>query len=111
MQFTSRKSAAESATPSLERTLHVDLKFTQTGRYLVAAGSERREGHDSHSPVLYISVVGGKDWATHYPLAGKFAKAEDAAAAALHYGIKIITRQVRDVPLPDAPPPLPAVSV
>ena len=81
----------------------MDLKFTQTGKYFVAAGSERPEGQGHHSPVLYISVVGAKGWATRYPMAGKFAKDDEAAAAALHYGIQIITRQVRDVLLPDDP--------
>lgn len=81
----------------------VALKFTQTGKYLIAAGSERQEGKESFSPVLYISVVGEKGWATHYPLRGKFARDEEAAAAALHYGIQIITRQVRDVPRPGDP--------
>ena len=107
MQFTSRKPTA--ATPSLERSLHVDLKFTQTGRYLVAAGSDRPEGQQHYSPVLYISVVGAKGWAMHYPLHGKFAQAEEAAAAAFHYGIQIINRQVRDVPLPGDPLPVVAV--
>jgi hypothetical protein len=81
----------------------MDLKFTQTGKYLIAAGSERREGQGHFSPVLYISIVGEKGWATHYPLDGKFGREEDAAAAALHYGIQIITRQVRDVLRPGEP--------
>jgi hypothetical protein len=109
MQFSSRKSSAASVALSPESTLNMSLKFTQTGRYLIAAGSERRPGHDSFTPVLYISVVGDKGWAMNYPLAGKFAKDEEAAAAALHYGIQIITRQVRDVALPGGPLPLLAV--
>ena len=109
MQFSSRKSPAESAAPAPERTLHVDLKFTQTGRYLIAAGSDRRESEDVFCPVLYISLVGSKGWATHYPLVGKFAKSDDAAAAALHYGIQLVTRQVRNVPLPGDPLPVLAV--
>ncbi|HEY3645967.1 MAG TPA: hypothetical protein VGM16_11570 [Gammaproteobacteria bacterium] len=108
MQFTSRKSNAEVVSSS-ERTVRVDLKFTQTGRYLIAAGSNQREGQEHFNPVLYISVVGDKGWAMHYPLAGKFNKEDDAAAAALHYGIQIITRQVKDVPRPDDPLPLTAV--
>jgi hypothetical protein len=94
MQFSSRKANPASATAALERSMNVDLKFTQTGKYLIAAGSERREGQEHFSPVLYISLVGDKGWATHYPLDGKFTKDDDAAAAALHYGIQIITRQV-----------------
>ncbi|HEX2667747.1 MAG TPA: hypothetical protein VHP13_05190 [Gammaproteobacteria bacterium] len=105
MQFSSRRSAA-TVTPSLERILHVDLQFTQTGRYLIAAGSDRQPGHDAYSPVLYISLVGDKGWATPYPLEGRFAKSEDAAAAALHYGIQLITRKVRNVPLPGDPVPV-----
>ena len=81
----------------------MDLKFTQTGKYLIAAGCDKREGQASFRPVLYISVVGEKGWATHYPLDGKFPNEADAAAAALHYGIQIITRQVRDVLLPGEP--------
>ena len=106
MQFSSRKPSTTSATPSQERSISVDLKFTQTGKYLIAAGSDRPEGQDYFSPVLYISVVGEKGWATHYPLEGKFAKDEEAAAAAMHYGIQIITRQIRDVLRPDDPPRL-----
>ena len=105
MQFTSRKLAVEAAIPGPEPTLQVDLKFTQTGRYIIAAGSARQPDHESFAPVLYISVVGAKGWATPYPLSGKFAKGEDAAAAALHYGIQVITRQLRDVPLPGDPLP------
>lgn len=104
MQFSSRKSGTEAATPSVERSIHVDLKFTQTGKYLIAAGSDRPVGQESFCPVLYISVVGEKGWATHYPLDGKFAKDHEAAAAALHYGIQIITRQVRNVLRPGDPP-------
>ena len=78
----------------------MDIKFTQTGKYLIAAGSAQQDGQGSFSPVLYISVIGAKGWATRYPLDGSFAKDDAASAAALHYGIQIITRQV-DV----APPP------
>lgn len=110
MQFSSnRKPAAESVTPSPERTLHVDLKFTQTGRYLIAAGSDRPEGSGHYCPVLYISVIADKGWARHYPLDGKFKSADEAAAAAFHYGIRLVTRQVRHVPLPDEPLPQPAI--
>ena len=108
VQFSSRKPAG-SAVPSPERTLQLDLKFTQTGRYLIAAGSDREPGGEGFCPVLYIGLVGDKDWAMHYPLAGTFAKSDDAAAAALHYGIQIITRQVRNVPLPGGPLPVLAV--
>lgn len=104
MQFSARKPSPESAIPRAERNIHVDLKFTQTGKYLIAAGSARPLGQESFCPVLYISVVGDKVWATHYPLDGKFANDHEAAAAALHYGIQIITRQVRDVPRPGDPP-------
>ena len=106
MQFSSRKSPTESAAPAPERTLHVDLKFTQTGRYLIAAGSQRQTG-GRFCPVLYISLVGEKGWAMHYPLDGKFASEEEAAAAAFHFGIQIINRQVRHVPLPGDPPLVP----
>lgn len=109
MQFTARKTSAVLAKPSTERSLHVDLKFTQTGKYLIAAGSHQPDGQTSFKPVLYISLVGDKGWATHYPLQGKFAKDEDAAAAALSYGIRIVTRQVRDAPLPGDPAPLAGV--
>ena len=104
MQFSSRKTSLPSVTPRSDRNIHVDLKFTQTGKYLIAAGSDRVLGQDSFCPVLYISVVGEKGWATHYPLDGKFAKDHEAAAAALHYGIQIITRQVRNVLRPGDPP-------
>ncbi|HEY1991593.1 MAG TPA: hypothetical protein VGH71_03965 [Gammaproteobacteria bacterium] len=102
MMFSSRK-AANAATADVERGAQVDLKFTQTGKYLIAAGSELQDEHGFFTPVLYISVVGEKGWATRYPLGGKFAKDEEAAAAALHYGIQIITRQVRDVGRPGDP--------
>lgn len=108
MQFSSRK-PAEIVAPCPERTVHVDLKFTQTGRYLIAAGSDRPDGQAHYCPVLYISVIGDKGWARHYPLDGKFKDADEAAAAALHYGIQLVTRQVRHVPLPDDPLPLPSV--
>jgi hypothetical protein len=74
----------------------MDLKFTQTGKYLIAAGSDQGKP-TVFNPVLYISIVGEKGWATRYPMAGNYAKDEEAAAAALHYGIQIITRQVKDV--------------
>ena len=102
MQFSSRK-ADIARLP--ERRTAVDLKFTQTGKYLIAAGSEQHEGRESFSPVLYISLVGGKDWATQYPMPGSYKAEGEAAAAALHYGIQIITRQVRDVPMPGEPIP------
>ena len=88
----------------LDQGSQVELKFTQTGKYFIASGSERLEGRESFIPVLYISVVGdNKSWATRYPVAGKFPKSEEAAAAALHYAIQIITRQVRDVARPGDP--------
>jgi len=103
MQFSSRKTSLPSVTPRSDRNIHVDLKFTQTGKYLIAAGSDRPEGQEWFCPVLYISVVGDKAWATHYPLDGKFANDHEAAAAALHYGIQIITRQAKGVLRPDDP--------
>ena len=103
MQFSNRRTNPETATSGPERTLRVDLKFTQTGKYLIAAGSDRPDGQAHFTPVLYISLIGEKGWATHYPLDGKFQKDEDAAAAALHYGIQIITRQLRHVPRPGDP--------
>ena len=109
MQFSARKSSPSVATPRADRNLHVDLKFTQTGKYLIAAGSDRQDGQAHFTPVLYISLVGDKGWAMHYPLDGKFTKDEEAAAAALSYGIRLITRQVKGVPLPDDPLPLSAV--
>ena len=42
----------------------MDLKFTQTGKFLIAAGSQRRGESDKFDPVLYISIVGDKGWAT-----------------------------------------------
>jgi hypothetical protein len=102
MILSSHKSGAAAA-PDLDQDARVNLKFTQTGKYLIAAGSERQEGRESYTPVLYISVVGDKGWAIHYPVSGKFAKDEEAAAAALHYAIQIITRQVRDVARPGDP--------
>jgi hypothetical protein len=83
----------------------MDIKFTQSGEYLIAAGSELQEGQELFSPVLYISVIGGKGWATRYPLDGTFAKDDDASAEALRYGIQIITLQVKDVLPPGSPPP------
>lgn len=110
MQFSARKPSSAMVTPRPDRNIHMDLKFTQTGKYLIAAGSDRLDGQESFCPVLYISLVGEKGWATHYPLEGKFAKDEDAAAAALHYGIQIITRQVRNVLRPGDPVPAPLAS-
>ncbi len=83
----------------------MDIKFTQSGKYLIAAGSKQQEGQALFSPMLYISVIGEKGWATHYPLEGKFAKDDEASAAALHHGIQITTRQVKDVPLSSEPQP------
>ncbi|HEY1773732.1 MAG TPA: hypothetical protein VGH91_11135 [Gammaproteobacteria bacterium] len=102
MILSSHKTGAPAA-PSLDQGTQIDLKFTQTGKYLIAAGSERQEGRESFTPVLYISLVGDKSWAIRYPVAGKFAKDEEAAAAALHYAIQIITRQIRDVARPGDP--------
>ena len=82
----------------------MDIKFTQSGKYLIAAGSKQQEGEEIFSPVLYISAIGEKGWATHYPLDGKFAKDADASAAALHYGIQIVTHQVAGVSRPGDPP-------
>jgi hypothetical protein len=83
--------------------MSLDLKFTQTGKYLIAAGGEQIEGRDSFRPILYIGIVGDKDWAVRYPVEGKFAKVDDAASAALHYAIQIITRQVKNIPRPGEP--------
>ena len=79
----------------------MELKFTQTGKYLIAAGGRRDGGAEAFNPVLYISVMGEKGWATCYPVAGRFPGCEEAAAAALHYGIQIITKQIKDVRQPD----------
>jgi len=106
MQFSARKSTPPTVTPRAGRSLHVDLKFTQTGKYLIAAGSERQEQGAAHLAVLYIGVVGEKGWVTQYPVSGSYKSEDEAAAAALHYGIQIITRQVRDAPLPGDPLPL-----
>lgn len=86
----------------------MDLKFTQTGKYLIAAGSHRDTGSDSFNPVLYISVLSDKGWATHYPMEGRYPKDEEAAAAALHYAIQIITRQIKDIKQPSSDRPVPA---
>lgn len=102
MQFSSREAEPASA-QSPERSTAVDLKFTQTGKYLIAAGSERQEKKESFSPVLYLSLIDGKDWATQYPMRGSYKTQGEAAAAALHYGIQIITRQARVVTLPGMP--------
>ena len=78
----------------------MDLKFTQTGKYLIAAGSQREGAKDLFNPVLFISVMGDKGWATRYSMDGNYARDEEAAAAALHYGIQIITRQIKTVKQP-----------
>jgi len=78
----------------------MDLKFTQTGKFLIAAGSQRKGGSDKFDPVLYISIVGDKGWATRYSMDGSYPKEDEAAAAALHYGIQIITRQIKTVKQP-----------
>ncbi len=78
----------------------MDLKFTQTGKYLIAAGSDREDEAAPFNPVLYISVMGDKGWATRYPMDGRFSGENEAAAAALHYGIQIITRQIKTVKQP-----------
>ena len=78
----------------------MDLKFTQTGKFLIAAGSHRETEVGSFNPVLFISVMGDKGWATRYPMEGVFAGENEAAAAALHYGIQIITRQIKTVKQP-----------
>ena len=49
----------------------MDLKFTHTGKYLIAAGSDREGASDRFSPVLYISVLEDKAWATRYPMEGR----------------------------------------
>lgn len=78
----------------------MNLKYTYTGKYLIAAGCQRNGASDKISPLLFISLVGEKGWATAYPMEGSFAKDEDAAAAALHYGIELITRHFKDLPRP-----------
>jgi hypothetical protein len=82
------------------RSQGMDFKFTQTGKYLIAAGSDREHEAAPFNPVLYISVVGEKGWATRYPMDGSFKGENEAAAAALHYGIQIITRQIKTVKQP-----------
>lgn len=79
----------------------MDFKFTQTGKYLIAAGSEREGRLDIFNPVLYISVLEDKAWATRYPMQGRYPCEKDAAAAAFHYAIQIITRQRKDVKQPE----------
>ena len=79
----------------------MELKFTQTGKYLIAAGGHRETEAEAFNPVLYISVMGDKGWARHYPVLGTYRGCEEAAAAALHYGIQIITKQIKDVRQPD----------
>ncbi|MGE5625386.1 MAG: hypothetical protein ACM3ZT_07550 [Bacillota bacterium] len=78
----------------------MDLKFTHTGKFLIAAGSQREGNSDRFNPVLYISVLEEKTWATRYPMDGRYPKEDEAAAAALHYGIQIITRQIKTVKQP-----------
>ena len=78
----------------------MDLKFTQTGKFLIAAGSDRESDAPTFNPVLFISVVGDKGWATRYPMQGAYPGENEAAAAALHYGIQIITRQIKTVRQP-----------
>ena len=78
----------------------MDMKFTQTGKFLIAAGSQQEGASDVNTPLLFISIVGEQGWATRYPMLGSYAKAEEAAAAALHYGIQIITRQAKHVACP-----------
>jgi len=104
MQFSGRKKTQVPvvAQPP-EQSPNMGLKFTQMGKYLIAAGSERQEGEASFCPLLYIGIAGGKAWATRYPLDGKFAKDHDAVAAALHHGIQVINLEVKDV-LPPADP-------
>ena len=103
MQFSSRKADMASASQSPERSIAVQFKFTQTGKYLVAAGSEWHEARGVFTPVLYMNVVGESGWATQYPRRGSFKDEDEAAAAALHYAIQIITRQVKHVPRPGDP--------
>jgi len=79
----------------------MEFKFTHTGKYLIAAGSRCEGGLNQFCPVLYISVLEDTDWATPYPMQGSYAREEDAAAAALHYAIQIITRQRKDVKQPE----------
>lgn len=81
----------------------MNLKFTQTGKYLIAAGCQQNGVSDAVSPLLFISVIGAKGWATHYPMQGSYRNGEEASAAALHYGIRIITRQCKEVARPGAP--------
>jgi hypothetical protein len=80
--------------------MRMDLKFTQTGKYLIAAGSDREGEIGKFNPVLYISVMGDNGWATRYPMDGGYTGENEAAAAALHYGIQIITRQIKTVKQP-----------
>lgn len=79
----------------------MDFKFTHTGKYLIAAGSVRDGTSEKFNPVLYISVLEDKAWATRYPMEGRYPKEDDAVAAALHYAIQIITRQRKDVKQPE----------
>lgn len=103
MQFTGRKRPQAPGTQPPEQSPFMGLKFAQRGKYLIAAGSECRKGEDSFSPLLYISVAGGKGWATRYQLDGKHKQDQDAAAAALHYGMQIINLEVKDVLPPSDP--------
>lgn len=75
----------------------MDLKITHTGKFVIAAGSERQTASESYNPVLYIGIVNQKSWATQYPMQGRYNKVDDAVAAALHYGIQIITNQIKDI--------------
>ena len=79
----------------------MEFKFTRTGKYLIAAGSHREGSSERFSPVLYISVLEDPDWATPYPMEGRYVREDEAAAAALHYAIQIITRQKKDVKQPE----------
>lgn len=79
----------------------MEFKFTHTGKYLIAAGSRCDGGSKPFSPLLYISVLEDPDWATPYPMEGRYAREDEAAAAALHYAIQIITRQRKDVKQPE----------
>ncbi|HEV7165762.1 MAG: hypothetical protein ACHQAZ_02435 [Gammaproteobacteria bacterium] len=87
----------------------MDLKFTHTGKYLIAAGSNRDTLSETFNPVLYISVLTDKGWATQYPMEGRYPKEDEAAAAALHYAIQIITRQIKDIKQPSSEQPAPAL--
>lgn len=110
MQFTGRKRPQVPGAQPPEQTPYMGLKFTQMGKYLIAAGSECRKGEAAFSPLLYISVAGGKGWATRYVLDGKHKRDQDAAAAALHYGTQVINLEVKDVFPPQDPVQLTVVA-